>query len=190
LEAALATLSSNKIYDLIGRLFNFARRDSEHATFDIVRVIHPTVRAFANARTPCAEIEDRRWLARTELCSPGKVIEVLEQEGFAEQEGRTRALFVDPRCGHIQSLDLDLRRPGVPMPVSRLLHAASVCHAEGLILATNDPSGKAAQHEGLRQFTMEVYRKGAAINVYLLDHFVLTAAGWKRMFALRDGDRI
>jgi hypothetical protein len=30
---------------------------------------------------------------------------------------------------------------------------------------------------------MDLHRKGEAIDVFLLDHFVLTAEGWKRMFS-------
>lgn len=186
----MATLSSSKIYSLVERLFTFSRRDSDHATFDIIRVIHPRVRAFADATAPCAESEDRRWLERTELRSPSQVIEVLEQAGFDSRPGSTRALFVDMRCGLIGSHDLKLAEPGFPdKPVTQLLQMASRYHAEGIILATNDPSGEAAERPELRDFTMQVYRKGGAIEVHLLDHFVLTSVGWKRMFAIRQDER-
>lgn len=62
-----------------------------------------------------------------------------------------------------------------------ILRGASDCQAAGIVLATHDLGGQIAGSWQYEKMTMDLYRKGEAIGTYLLDHFVLTTAGWKRL---------
>jgi len=190
LEAALATLSSSRLNDLIQR-FLYSRREASGALFDIARPNFPAVRVLAEAARPSSRQADEAWLQRVELRGARRVIEVLEESGFCARTGMMQALFVDDRCGLIASeligeaADIDADRA-----VADILRLASSCHASGIILATHDLAGIAGRAARFQKMTMALYRKGEAIDVFLLDHFVLTAKGWKRMFSLSERERV
>jgi DNA repair protein RadC len=166
------------------------RRETPHAVFDIVRPRSSAVLQLAELEPPAPKDTDDAWLRREELRGSRAVIELLETTGFADQPQSTQALFVDNRCGLIASEllgDPHELRPDVS--VRHVLERASTYHASGIILVTRDISGSIADSPSVRQLTMEVYRKGEAIDVFLLDHFVLTPEGWRQMCSLWHCDR-
>jgi DNA repair protein RadC len=184
LEAILATLSPNRFHDLIDRIFLWRR--ARHAVFDIVRVHYPAVRALAEAAPPDSESTDRAWLQRPELRGFDEVVRLLESTGFAEQAGSIRALFVDDRCGFIGSHQVSSAAHIDPdRLVAEILRLAANHQASGIVLATNDRARRTARASNRQKLTQDIYRKGEAIDLFLLDHVVLTSAGWKRMPALR-----
>jgi DNA repair protein RadC len=182
----LATLSSSKLHRVIDKIFLFRRRFSAHATFDIVRRIHPTVRSLSEVALPVAGTEDEAWLQRKEL-NPTTIIDVLEAAGLAADRGRVIALFVDNRCGLIRLSsvgtvdDFSSRRL-----IDEILRIAIDCHAAGIILATNDPTKSIVRQKRSRDFTKRLYGKAEAIGLCLLDHVVLTAQGWRQMSGLKQ----
>jgi DNA repair protein RadC len=190
LEAALAALSSNRLYDLIER-FIFSRRNAHSALFDIVPVQYTEVRFLAEADVSSGEYADYAWLNRIELVGWKHVAQTLEDGGFLDRPGTMSALFVDGRCGLISSLMIGAAADAdAEQTTAKILRAASRCHAHGIILATHDLDEKVATAFPCRQLTMNLYRKGEATGVFLLDHFILTAAGWKRMFTFKQRERI
>ena len=179
----MATLSSSRFNDLIQR-FLYSQRDAPHAVLDIVRFNFPAVRLLAEADRPSSQQADDAWLKRVELRGSARAIEVLETSGFRASTGMIQALFVDHRCGLIASeLIGEAAKVDPDRAVANILRLASSCHATGTILATHDPTGRVARTPRCRRLTMDLHRKGEAIDVFLLDHFVLTAEGWKRMFS-------
>ena len=190
MEAPLATLSPSRLNDLIQR-FLYSRRDASHALFDIARPNFPAVRVLAEAARPTSRQADEAWLQRVELRGSRRVIEILETSGFRARIGMMQALFVDDRCGLIASeLIGEAARIDANVAVAAILRRASSFHASGIILAMHDPTGAIASAPRCRRLTMELYRKGEAIDLFLLDHFVLTAKGWKRMFTVSEEERI
>lgn len=177
----MATLTSSRLCDLIERL-RYARWRMPHAVFDIVRVEHPAIRALAQSQVPSPETMDQGWLDRVELRGPDKTRELLETSGFAEQTGMTAALFVDRRCGLIRLERIGAAASLDPQAsVALALRLATECDASGIVLATHDLGGRVAGGRRYRRFTRELQSKGEAIDVVLLDHFVLTARGWRQM---------
>jgi ABC-type taurine transport system ATPase subunit len=190
LEAFVATLSSSRFYDLIERVFGI-RRQAPRAIFDIVRVEYPAVRALARAERPTSETVDDAWLHRQELRGPSEAIRMLESGGFRDGPGMTRALLVDDRCGLIREHLIGPTSAIDPQEtVARLLRLASECHASGILLATHDLGGANVRSERCRSFTMNLRRKGEAIEIFLLDHVVLMEQGWKRFFAAEEAARL
>lgn len=152
---------------------------------------HSAVRVLAQADALTGEKTDSLWLRRTELRSLNDVADYLESSGFNERPGMLNVLFVDCRCGLIRSQTVGKTAyAGSDETVRQILRSASDCHANGIILATHDLGGEIARSPSCRELTMKLYRKGEAIEVFLLNHFVLTADGWKRMFAFRPADRV
>jgi DNA repair protein RadC len=133
---------------------------------------------------------DDAWLQRLELRGDERVLQALDSGGFRERTGSIEALFVDHRCGLIGSqkigtiVSIDPSRAAAD-----ILRLATNCQASGIVVATNDPTGAIARAPRCRKLTMDLYRKGEAIEVFLLDHFILTAAGWRRMFAFNGKKR-
>lgn len=184
----MATLSPGRFHDLIDRIFLWRR--PQHAVFDIMRVHYPAVRALAEAAPPDSETTDHAWLQRPELRGFDEVVRLLENTGFAEQTGSIRALFVDDRCGFIGSHQISSAAHVDPdRLVAEILRLAANHQASGIVLATNDRHSRRARSSNRQRLTSAIYRKGEAINLFLLDHVVLTSTGWKRMFALREQER-
>jgi DNA repair protein RadC len=187
LEATLATLSSSGIYNLIERFFAH-RRQSQGTVFDIVRVEYPAVRRLVDERTPATGAEDNAWLRRTELRGQDAVIRYLEQNPV-DLTRCLLALFVDERCGLIAYSCIGTSREiTLSGTAARILQDASHHHSCAIILASNwsNPNLPNADREKL---TVELFRKGEAIGIYLLDHFVRTPSGWSRMFAISEAQR-
>jgi DNA repair protein RadC len=184
LEAALAAFSSSPLYSLINRILR-GRSDAHDPVFNAVRVGSSALRNFAQAELPTSEHADDAWLQRTELRDFDGVLQLLASNGFAEQTGTMQALFVDDRCGLIGSRRVRIAAGARPDEVvTEVLRVASSYQASGIILATNDLRGEIATAPYCSKLTWDIYRKGEAIAIFLLDHFVLTAVGWRRMFAL------
>ena len=178
----MAALSSNKLHSLIDRFFALSTSQVPAAIFDIVRLEFAAVRAIVEADAPSGEKADRRWLERTELRSTRQVAQYLEETGFRSRAGETDIIFVDARCGLIRSETLGAIGSANPrIAAGRILRAASLCGAHGVILATHDPRGDTRLHSTWNALTEALQSKGELIDVYLLDHFVLTRQGWRRM---------
>lgn len=185
----MATLSSSRFGNLIERLL-YSQRGSPHAAAKFARHRFPTVRLLLEAQLPTPGKADDAWLQRLELRGDERVIRTLDADGFRGRTGTMEALFVDDRCGLIRSQRIGATASIDPdRAVADILRLAANCLASGIVLATNDPSGAIARAPRWRKFTMDLHRKGEAIEVFLLDHFILTAAGWRRMFALNGKKR-
>jgi DNA repair protein RadC len=161
--------------------------------FDLSDVLRApqAVRAFLKARRPTADEVDGAWLQRIELRSLADVADHLASTGFCDKAGMLTALFVDNRCGLIQTHPIgkssDINVHGT---VGRILRLASDCHADGMILVTHDLNGRIARSRRCHELTVSLHRKGEAIEIFLLSHLVLTRHGWKQMTVPRDQDRI
>ena len=178
----MATLSSSKFHGLIDRFFALPTTQVPTALFDIVRLEFAAVRAIVEADAPNGEGADRRWLERTELRSTRQVAQFLEETGFRKRTGETDVIFVDARCGLICSEPLGpIGNADPAIAARRILRAASDCGAHGVILATHDPRGDRHLCSTWSALTSALKSKGELIEVYLLDHFVLTEHGWRRM---------
>jgi len=185
LEAPLATLSSSRFYDLVERIFA-PRRQSGHVIFDICKVEYPAVRQLAENSVPSCEAIDQTWLQRAELCGHDAVVRFLCESQGARPKS-ILALFVDERCGLIASHEIDTSANfEVPVAISEILGAASYHHARGVILTSHESDRVLAGDERREKLTLELDRKGAAIDVFLLDHFVFTNGAWKRMLVVRE----
>lgn len=186
----MATLSSYRFYSLIERIFAF-QRDAPSAVFDIVKVKYSALDALAGV-TPAPRVAvDEAWIRRPELRGSKAVIAFLEAEGFRNQVGTTQALFVDDRCGLIGGRKIaDAQAMSVTDSVADVLRLACSLHASGVVLATNNLGCVTRHNSALEDLTMEIYRKGEATDVFLLDHFIVTDLGWRRMFAVREQDRL
>ena len=186
----MATLSSSKFHGLIDRFFALSTNHVPTALFDIVRLEFAAVRAIVEADAPSGEKADRRWLERTELRSTRQVAQFLEESGFRNRTGETDVIFVDARCGLICSEPLGaIGSNGPVIAAGRILRAASACGAHGVILATHDPRGDLNRCSTWSALTKALKSKGELIDVYLLDHFVLTEQGWRRLVTLELEDR-
>jgi DNA repair protein RadC len=167
-----------------------ARRPSPISLSNVLRAPR-AVRVFLEARRPTADEVDSAWLKRVELRSLADVANHLDGTGFCDRPGLLTALFVDNRCGLIQSHPVGRASDvNVDATVRCILRLASDCHASGLILVTHDLSGRIARTRRCRELTMTLHRKGELIEIFLLNHLVFTAQGWKRMIAIRNEDRI
>jgi len=181
----LATLSSSRFYDIVERIFA-PRRRSNHVIFDICKVEYPAVRRLAENSVPSSEAIDQTWLQRAELCGHDAVVRFLSEIRF-ERPKIILALFVDERCGLIASHEIDTSDNfEVAKALAQILAAASHHHARGVVLASHEFNRVLAVDERRKKLTLELYRKGAAIDVFLLDHFVFTNGAWKRMFVVRE----
>lgn len=186
----MATLSSSKLHGLIDRFFPLSTNHAPAALFDIVRLEFAAVRAIVEADSPSGERTDRRWLERTELRSTRQVAQFLEATGFAKRAGETDVIFVDARCGLIRSEALGTTGRTEPLQAaSRILKSASACGAHGVILATHEPVDDPFHYSSWRALTRVLQSKGELIDIYLLDHFVLTRQGWRRMIAIEAEGR-
>lgn len=183
MEAPLAALSSARLYNLIKRVFH-SRPRARHSAFGVEKSHYSAFRRLVQRDRRVPEDPDSAWLQRTELRCSDAVIDMLERSGFREQRGARRALFVDGRCGLIHSYCIATEPEADPeMAVGEILSEASDCHADGIILATNDLQGKAARTAQTGKLACALYRKGEAIEIFLLDHFILTPSGWKRVLS-------
>lgn len=183
----MAALGSSKIHELIARLFC---RPAERTIFDMRKPDYPAVRVLVEADVPTADSVDSAWLERVELNSPERVTEILERCGCLRLADNMKIMFVDARCGLIRT-ELIATPAGVGADeiVSEILRTAARCDARGIILASQPQSGLLARWSRWREIHDKLRRKGEAIEVFLLDHFVLTARGWKRMGTARKAKR-
>lgn len=183
----MATLSSGRFHSLVDRLLN-QRKGIDQIIFGKPRAEFPAIRALARSATAAAAETDDAWLRRVELRHTADVLAVLERNGFLHQRGKLAAMFVDEKCGLIE-LRLIGFAPELEtnQAVATILRFASACHASGILLATHDLSGEIARRPDHRRLTLDLCRKGEAVETFLLDHFVLTPDGWKRMFPLEHG---
>lgn len=185
----MATLSAGRFYDLVNRFLQF-RSSSRQVVFDILKVDYPALRTLVALRPESPELTDDAWLRRREVRGADDVIEVLENSSFVDEPGTTQALFLDERCGLLDTYNVGPIRDDNPAATcASILRRASDCHASGIILATNDASGTIARGKSSQKLTMDLYQKGEATDIFLLDHFVLTGRFWKRMFALKQAGR-
>lgn len=180
----MAALGPSSVNELVGRLLH--RKTNENRTaFDIVRPTFsalPTLVALDGSE--CQKSDDD-WLARIELRRPSEVIRMIGSKALRDHPGSTFALFVDGRCGLIET-----RRIGktdsleLGATAASFLKLATACHAEGYILITDDTTGKTVRSAAYQVLTTRVQRMAEAIDVHLLDHFVLLDGQWKRMRSL------
>lgn len=175
----MAALSSRKIVDFVERFLTGVparasrRRDNPNCS----------VRALGSAHVMSGDEIDSIWLQRVELRSRKQAADTLDGMGFRSRPGCLCALFVDEACGLICAENLELAQPLDHSAMTRrVLRLASGYHAHGVILATNDPTGELQRSKYFNDFTMDLYHKGDAINVPVLDHLVLFAGTWKSMF--------
>jgi DNA-binding MarR family transcriptional regulator len=148
---------------------------------------YSAIPGLADAEFPTAEKADRVWLARAELRSLKQVAEMLQTSRFFDLPGMMVAMFVDRRCGLIRSLQIDpATSSGLNDTVGKILRSASNCHAHGIILATHAPTSEAGYNSRSNQLTEKLSRKGEAIEVFLLDHLLLTPEGWIRISVRED----
>ena len=187
MEAVLATLTSTRLYDLLERLFHHRRggrgaflQEAKGGEFSVVRrLAHDELTSLMDA--------DDVWLKRVELRGSRAVTELLESIGFRKQRSEVHALFVDGRCGLIRTCDIgNLDQLDCTRAVAEVLAKASNCHADGMILATNDLDERADRTLQWHRLTFDLHRKGEATEIFLLDHFVLKRGGWTRMLAGPD----
>jgi DNA repair protein RadC len=169
----------------------FFRRCNGHAVFELARVEYAAVRVLAEADRPTAEKADHAWLRRVEIRGSKQVADVLESRGFRERPGMMMGMFVDSRCGLIGTEMIGIPATASPdQMVADILRMASSFHAHGIILATHDPSGALARTWRCRELLTKLHCKGEAIEVFLLDHFVLTGGQWTRMSVFKQPERI
>ena len=174
----MATLSPGKLAVLIERFIEHGFRKPHRTLPDCFT----SVRTPGAARVLTGEQIDSIWLQRVELRTPKEAENALKQMGLALRSHSLSVLFVDKRCGLICAETMGLvDRGGGAEIVRRILRLASGHHADGVILATNDPGGRIAD-SWYREMIMSLRQKGNAINIPLLDHFVLTGTVWKSMF--------
>lgn len=178
----MAALTPNRLHGLIERLL-YPRRSQLHSRA-LQRWGYRAVRRLVHEEHPSPDTADAAWLKRIELRGSRPVIAMLECSGFPDLRGEMHALFVDGRCGLIRSYaigcaaKLERRRA-----VGNILAQASNCHADGIILATNDLDQEAIDAPEWKKLVRDVFFKGEATEIFLLDNFVLTASGWTRMFS-------
>lgn len=186
----MATLSSSRLYDLIDR-FLFRPRKDPPMIFDIVRPQFSGVRKLADLSSKATDETDAAWLMRRELRSARAVVQHLETSEFPKQGGLICALLVDERCGLIGTLPVGNSAEAFSTEtMAKVLRRAAELQASGMMLATNDPQGAIASSSRCRDFTLSLYEKGRAIDLHLLDHFVLARGEWKRMMAVKLCDQI
>ena len=181
METPLAASGASKFHDLIGHLIAFGR-PLPPAQPGPMPARHSAVRRLAEDEAPSAETADRSWLQRIEIRSSEAVARALAGTGFHAAPGEMSAIFVDNRCGLIRAQPFGPVRACDPRCTSgRILRHATACHAGGIILATSDGDGALARSPRLQALTANIERKGEAIDIFLLDHFVWTGRGWQRL---------
>lgn len=179
----MAALSAARLYNLIERFFH-PRTRARHSAFGVEKSHYSAFHHLVQRNRRVPEDPDSAWLQRTELRCSDSVIDMLERSGFREQRGARRALFVDGRCGLIHSYSVATEPDADPQTaVGEILTEASDCHADGIILATNDLEGKVVRTAQAGKLACALYRKGEAIEIFLLDHFILTPSGWQRVLS-------
>jgi DNA repair protein RadC len=140
------------------------------------------VRRLAEVELPDPERADIMWLQRIELRSPRAVADALEAGGFDQAAGLLSAIFVDSRCGLIRWQHFGAAASCDPARTAAcILRSATACHAHGIILVINDPTGDLASAPRVRALSRTLQLKGEAIEIFLLDHFVLGANGCRRL---------
>ena len=151
----------------------------------------PLATGLFTARAVTAEELDRLWLDRVVLQTRSDVYRNLESVAFESDRGRILALYVDKGLGLICSEPVGSTMGLDPEAlVHKVLRLGSDHQADGMFLATNDPTGGTARGCNFQSLTMKLSRTGMLIGIPLIDHFVLTAAGWKSMFALNAAERL
>lgn len=170
------------------RLF---RRPADRRVFDIRKAKYPAVRVLVEADLPNGDSADSAWLQRVELRSPERVAEILVSSGFLKLSGKIKIMFVDARCGLIRTeLVATPPRAEADEIVGRILQAAARCDAHGIILASHAKAGLLVRSSRWREIHDKLHRKGEAIEVFLLDHLILTARGWRRLRTHRRAKHI
>ena len=183
----MATLSSGRFYTLVDRLFS-QRKHADHIIFDILRVEFSAIRALAQRPAVGAAEVDDAWLRRVELRRTEDVVAMLERRGFLREDGKLAAVFLDEKCGFIEFHIIGRAAELMPnLAIATILRLASACHASAILLATHDLAGETELNPDHRKLSLDLRRKGEAVDTFLLDHFVLTPSGWKRMFGLKRG---
>lgn len=184
----MAIFGSTKTRELIVRLF---RRPADRRVFDIRKAKYPAVRVLVEADLPNGDSADSAWLQRVELRSPERVAEILVSSGFLKLSGKMKIMFVDARCGLIRTeLVATPPRAEADEIVGRILQAAARCDAHGIILASHAKAGLLVRSSRWREIHDKLHRKGEAIEVFLLDHLILTARGWRRLRTHRRAKHI
>lgn len=175
METTLATLIAGRVLELIARFLHERPRHPHARRHNFYARRH----SFGSAQVLTGDQIDSIWLQRVELRSPRQIGEVLEQSGFAFRKGAMSAIFVDEKCGFICAETIDLKRHrDIACAAHSILRRASNYHANALILATNDLSGRPISSGKFNDLLLKLYHTGDAINVPLLDHVSLTATGW------------
>ena len=181
MEADLAATGARKLHDLIGHLIS-SRRPNRKSALAISPFTHPEVRRLAEVELPDPERADIMWLQRIELRSPRAVADALEAGGFDQAAGLLSAIFVDSRCGLIRWQHFGAAASCDPARTAAcILRSATACHAHGIILVISDPAGDLASAPRVRALSRTLQLKGEAIEIFLLDHFVLGANGCRRL---------
>lgn len=190
LETPVAAFDAIRLPGLIDRIFN-RRAEIQQAQFDILRKQHSVFQRLASYESDNPDWSDDDWLKREELRGPVDVTGRLAESAFPDAIGSLWAMLVDKRCGLIATHIIGkLESANVGQTPAEILRLASRYHADGVILASNDPDGELAKGRNCHDLTFALYEKGRAIDIHLLDHFVLTRDGWKRMMAVRAEDRL
>lgn len=179
----MAAFSSNRVHGLIDRLFYHSPHRTSHAVTSTPSRLEAGIRNLQRVPATSGEEIDNNWLRRIELRSSAEVAEFLERAGFPERHGLLAALFVDKRCGFVAS---QIIRSAISLEpdelIRSILNFASSRHAHGIILATNDLPETFCQSGAWQELITKLCWKGEAIDIFLLDHVVRTARGWKAAF--------
>lgn len=173
----------SKIDELIKGLFC---RAVERTIFDMRKPDYAAVRQLFQPDVPTGDSADSMWLGRLELRSPERVTDFFNGGPRQQLAGKIKVMFVDARCGLIRTeLIAFARGPDDDELVNAILSTAARCDARGIILASEADGGMLLRSLRWRDIHDKLHRKGDAIGVALLDHFILTAKGWRRLRSAR-----
>lgn len=176
------------IDDLIRRLFR--RPPEERTIFDMRGRDHPSLRVLLDVEVPNGDAADGAWLERMELRSPERIAELIRTTGFLKHGDAMKVMLVDARCGLIRTeLIATPLRADPDDVVGQILRMAASCDAHGIILATHDPATAFARAWRWSEIHNKLHRKGEAIEVFLLDHFIVTTRGLRRLRTARWAKR-
>lgn len=154
----------------------------ERTVFDMRKPDYAAVRLLFQPDLPTGDSADSSWLGRLELRSPERVTGFLDSGRWLQLTGKIKVMFVDSRCGLIRTglIALPPREENEEL-VNEILRTAAWCDARGIILASEADGGILVRSLRWRDIHDKLHRKGDAIGVALLDHFILTAKGWRRL---------
>jgi DNA repair protein RadC len=136
--------------------------------------------AFELGRRALADWPPGRWLVR----SPRDVADrLLLQMGHLERE-ELRVLLLDTRNGVLGSETVYRGNVSAALVrVGELFRDAVRCHAAGIILVHNHPSGDPAPSPDDLHLTAEAVAAGRLLDIGVLDHLVIGHDAW---VSLRD----